>query len=259
MPKYIYGVRITPMGRQPLPFANREEKGLPSGTLEWHLDSESSGPAAQAASAELFKQRTPSEWLSKEPLTPVEEVPKRTYHYGIKRTPSGMLTFYASRKPPAEALSDFEYIGTYDDALELARALELPEGVSEPLKQRGGQRRYVAKAVMSDLVPGAVVLHTDGEGHHKAVLLRDLGNGLWAMLFYTTHPYWSAWYRLATTEERAFARVRSSKRTFLAYAERSVNELSLLGASFPQHRTEALLREVVLPEVIHLRSFGRAT
>ena len=85
-------------------------------------------------------------------------------------------------------------------------------------------------------------MHTDGDGHHKVVLLQDEGFGLWSMLFFTTRPYWAEWARLATAEERAFAHVRSPH-TFLALTKRPISEVSLLGTSFPEHRVRALLQE----------------
>lgn len=103
----------------------------------------------------------------------------------------------------------------------------------------------------TELKPGDVVVHGDGNATHKAILLKLKSTPDRALcLFFTSNPEWGVVSRRATKDEIALVALVERRETYLTSAIRPVEDLSPTGLTFPEHRIPELLMEFFqeLPE-----------
>lgn len=95
-----------------------------------------------------------------------------------------------------------------------------------------------------EIRPGDVVVHFDGAGSHKAIVLKVKSDPERALcLFFTSSPNWGVVSRRATREEIALVGLVERRETYLASAIRPLADLNKVGLTFPEHRVPSLLME----------------
>lgn len=107
-------------------------------------------------------------------------------------------------------------------------------------KTKTFQSEFPEPAVAKD---GDVATHCDNDGHHKAIVLRVVGDKALS-LFFTSNPRWGRRKkRLATSEELSLAGMRVISKTYLSPAIRPARDFVLAGFTFPSDRVEELYDE----------------
>lgn len=96
------------------------------------------------------------------------------------------------------------------------------------------------------LVRGQVATHCDGQGSHRALILRP--GPMTLALFVTSNPRWSKRSRPLADDEAALLGKPVGNVNYLAPVIREASDFVPTRTTFPAHRTEALLVEFFDPE-----------
>ena len=191
-----------------------------------------------------------------------------TYIFGIYRNGIGeeaVFLFRKKSKPTDEllrvletALAVNEYTGRPEEAQKQMNALAAahncksraivchsdvaPEPISVP-QRTSIVLPYVPPA--TDLQPGDVIVHSDGEGHHLGVYLGQVETK-GCVLFCTSSNEWNPKARKVTRDELILLGKPDgaiSRGTYFAPVMRPLRDLFRKGYSFPEHRVIDLMKE----------------